>query len=82
MPIHYLQKLILRLDAYIVNGGFNADKFLHAITALVQKHMMPFPGPRSVLILDGCGIHHTREVHDAAAALCQSKPHRVRSGGL
>ena len=27
--------------------------------------MGPFPGPKSVLLLDGCGVHHTRAVHDA-----------------
>ena len=32
-------------------------------------HMSPFPGPRSVLILDGCGIHHTLEVLDAVHSI-------------
>ena len=31
--------------------------------------MTPFPGPRSVLVLDGCGIHHTLEVQTAVQAV-------------
>lgn len=27
--------------------------------------MTPYPGPRSVLVLDGCIIHHSEEVRDA-----------------
>lgn len=30
--------------------------------------MRPYPGPRSVLLLDNCAIHHGDEVHELIEA--------------
>jgi hypothetical protein len=39
----------------------NRNKFLNAV--LLQMPLTnPYPGPRSVLILDNCNIHHAKEV--------------------
>ena len=48
----------------IVANGFNTERFKRAIKRSVLKHMTPWPGPRSVLVYDGAGIHNNREVID------------------
>ena len=53
------------LDVDVVEGGYNADRFLDALYSTVFPHMTPFPGPRSVLVLDGASIHKSPEVLDA-----------------
>ncbi|KAJ1632289.1 hypothetical protein T492DRAFT_868616 [Pavlovales sp. CCMP2436] len=44
-----------------VEGAFNADTFLEAMTSMLNDIMQPWPLPNSILILDNCGIHHTHE---------------------
>ena len=45
-------------DWEIIHGSFNADLFIQFIEHHVVPHTMPFPGPRSVLIMDNCRIHY------------------------
>ena len=46
----------------IVEGTFNMDLFAGFITNLLQ-YCTPFPGPRSVIIMDNCPIHKSLEIH-------------------
>ena len=42
----------------IYQGSFNSERFNSFVRRLLTK-MNPFPGPRSVLILDNAKVHHT-----------------------
>jgi DDE superfamily endonuclease len=46
------------LDYEIYHGSFNSERFNNFIRRLLSK-MNPYPGPRSVLIMDNCSAHHT-----------------------
>jgi hypothetical protein len=46
------------VDWEIIRGNYNADLFVNFVEEHVIPHTTPFPGPRSVLIMDNCGIHH------------------------
>jgi len=54
------------IDYEIIQGGFNADKFNFFVRLLLRK-MNPFPGPRSVLVLDNVGTHLSEDL----AAMCE-----------
>ena len=47
---------------YIITGTFKKVQFLEAVRTTVLPHMEPFPGKRSVLILDNASIHHGPEL--------------------
>lgn len=51
------------VDWKIIHGSFNADLFIQFLEEHVIPHTTPYPGPRSVLIMDNCRIHHD-EVSD------------------
>lgn len=44
---------------YISDGTFDQERFLEAVETVVLPNMNPFPGKRSVLVLDNASIHHT-----------------------
>jgi len=46
------------LDWKIIHGSFDADLFVQFLEEHVIPHTTPYPGPRSVLIMDNCRIHH------------------------
>src|ERR1700677_1974027 len=46
----------------IISGSVTADRFLQFLQELVIPLTNPYPGPRSVLILDNCNIHHSEKV--------------------
>lgn len=48
-------------------GAFDGDSFLAYLERLLPL-MSPYPGPRSVLVMDNCAIHHVPGV----AELCES----------
>ncbi|KIJ52151.1 hypothetical protein M422DRAFT_94837, partial [Sphaerobolus stellatus SS14] len=50
-------------------GAYDGDSFLAFLEGLLQ-HMNPYPGPRSVLILDNCAIHHVDGVRDLCEQRC------------
>ena len=56
------------LDWKIIHGSFNADLFVQFLEEHVIPHTTPYPGPRSVLIMDNCKIHHD-EVSDIPCIL-------------
>ena len=47
------------LDYEIYHGSFDTDRFNDFIRRLLTK-MNPYPGPRSVLIMDNCRCHHSQ----------------------
>jgi DDE superfamily endonuclease len=51
------------LSVNIVQGSFNQTTFAEFIEGLLDT-MNPFPGPKSVIVMDNCTIHHTDLVLD------------------
>jgi hypothetical protein len=37
---------------------------------LQAPQLTPFPGPRSVVVLDNCAIHHDEDVHEVIVGEC------------
>lgn len=64
---------------HIVKGSFNEERFLEAVKAIVLPHMNPFPGKRSVVILDNASIHHsarfTKLIHAAGGMVLYTPPY-------
>lgn len=50
------------VDWYSIGGTFKRANFLRALEETVIPHMTPFPGPRSVVIMDNASIHKSAEV--------------------
>ncbi|KAH7918732.1 hypothetical protein BV22DRAFT_992641, partial [Leucogyrophana mollusca] len=50
--------------AKIVEGSFNHERFVEYLRRDVLPITTPFPGPRSVLVLDNARIHHSQEIED------------------
>ena len=46
------------VDWEIIHGSFDADLFVVFLEEHVIPHTNPFPGPRSVLVMDNASIHH------------------------
>ncbi|KAF7345996.1 Tc1-mariner class transposase [Mycena venus] len=46
----------------IVEGAINSTRFIQFLEEHVIPLTNPYPGPRSVLVLDNCSIHHAEEV--------------------
>jgi transposase len=51
----------------IFQGAFNAELFIEFVEEKVLPHCNPYPGPRSVLILDNASIHK----NDRLRELCE-----------
>lgn len=49
------------LEVDIHHGSFNSERFVLFVRKLLNK-MTPFPGPRSVLVLDNAATHHAVEI--------------------
>jgi hypothetical protein len=47
------------IDWEVVRGSYNAAMFIEFIRNHVIPHTTPYPGPRSVLIMDNAKIHHS-----------------------
>ena len=52
---------IIALD--IVQGSYNAKRFKRFISGLLDQ-MSEFPGPQSIIVMDNCRIHKSKEVTD------------------
>jgi len=52
----------------VVLGSFNGKTFLQFLDGLLDR-MNPYPGEKSVLVLNNCAIHHIDEV----AERCEAK---------
>ena len=53
--------------SHIKVGGYNGEEFLEYLDGLTAQ-MNPYPGPRSVLVIDNCRIHHVLGVEELCAA--------------
>ena len=66
----------------IIHGSVNGNRFKQFLEEQVVPITTPYPGPRSVLILDNCGIHHSEDVHaliedDAGCKLVYLPPYSL-----
>lgn len=57
------------LYAHVVHGSFNGSTFKLFIQGLLQT-MNPYPGPKSVLIMDNCAIHHVDGIQEMCDDRC------------
>lgn len=55
------------LHCNIVEGSYNTERFVHFIEGLLE-HMGPYPGPRSVVVMDNCRIHKAPEIREIIEA--------------
>ena len=46
------------IDWEIIHGSYNGELFVKFLESHVIPHTTPFPGPRSVLIMDNVKMHH------------------------
>ncbi|KAI0041490.1 hypothetical protein FA95DRAFT_1501415 [Auriscalpium vulgare] len=46
----------------IIEGSVTSERFIQFLREYVLLLTNPYPGPRSVLVLDNCNIHHAEEV--------------------
>ncbi|KAJ8509197.1 hypothetical protein ONZ45_g8604 [Pleurotus djamor] len=57
---------ILTLDGIItydiIHGSVTSERFLKFLREFVMPLTNPYPGPRSILVLDNCAIHHSEEI--------------------
>lgn len=51
------------LEYEIYHGSFNSERFENFVKKLLRK-MNPFPGPRSVLVMDNVATHHSPYVKE------------------
>lgn len=49
------------INLSVIEGGHNAESFSLFVDSTLD-YMNPYPGPRSVLVMDNCPIHHAEEV--------------------
>lgn len=72
--LHYRYSLLpaITVDGIIYShikvGGYNGEEFLEYLDGLAAQ-MNPYPGPRSVLVIDNCRIHHVFGVEE----LCEAR---------
>ncbi|KAL0217634.1 hypothetical protein RCL1_008215 [Eukaryota sp. TZLM3-RCL] len=54
------------LSSHLKQGHFNRHGFIDFLQMLISSGLLSqFPGPRSVVILDGCTIHRSPEIYEA-----------------
>ncbi|THU80351.1 hypothetical protein K435DRAFT_580250, partial [Dendrothele bispora CBS 962.96] len=51
---------IIALD--IFEGSVTKEKFLYFLSEQLAPKLTPYPGPRSVVVMDNCAIHHDEEI--------------------
>lgn len=56
------------IDYEIIHGSYNAVLFKNFLVERVFPNCTPFPGPRSVLIMDNARIHHDNEIRPMCGA--------------
>ena len=56
------------VDYYAISGTFKSDDFLDGAEVAILPHVTPWPGPRSVVVLDNASIHKRQEFVDAVKA--------------
>ncbi|KIJ68871.1 hypothetical protein HYDPIDRAFT_81779, partial [Hydnomerulius pinastri MD-312] len=46
----------------IIEGAVTSKHFTQFLRDFIMPYTTPYPGPRSVLIMDNCRIHHAEEI--------------------
>jgi hypothetical protein len=49
----------------IIQGSFNSDLFNNFVQTHILPHYNPFPGPKSIIIMDNAPIHHNNVLADS-----------------
>ncbi|KIY69384.1 hypothetical protein CYLTODRAFT_326077, partial [Cylindrobasidium torrendii FP15055 ss-10] len=53
-------------------GSVTKELFVSFLETQVVPLLSPFPGPRSVVVLDNCAIHHDAEIRHIVETLCSA----------
>ncbi|KAI9059853.1 hypothetical protein FKP32DRAFT_1578970 [Trametes sanguinea] len=59
---------IIALD--IFEGSVNKERFISFVQNDLAPKLTPYPGPRSVVVMDNCAIHHDEEVRQIVEVEC------------
>ena len=59
LPAYCIEGILTYL---IHQGSIDAERFAYFLRELVLPQCTPFPGPKSVIIMDNCSAHHSPEV--------------------
>ncbi|TFK78702.1 hypothetical protein K466DRAFT_506868, partial [Polyporus arcularius HHB13444] len=54
----------------IFEGSVNKDRFLQFLNEELAPKLNPYPGPRSVVVMDNCAIHHDEEIRRVIVDEC------------
>ncbi|KIK42780.1 hypothetical protein CY34DRAFT_62694, partial [Suillus luteus UH-Slu-Lm8-n1] len=46
----------------IFEGSVNKERFIQFLNTELAPKLTPYPGVRSVVVMDNCAIHHDEEV--------------------
>lgn len=57
----------------IFEGSVTKERFFRFIDEQIAPILTPYPGPRSVVILDNCAIHHDEELRRIVVEECNAK---------
>lgn len=52
------------IDNFVYQGSTNLIGFTEWLRDRILPQMSPFPGPRSVLVMDNATFHHSQEIYD------------------
>jgi hypothetical protein len=63
------------IDWKIIHGSFNGDLFVQFLEEHVIPHTTPFPGVRSVLIMDNAKIHHDEVLYPSTQLIVACTGH-------
>ncbi|TBU25375.1 hypothetical protein BD311DRAFT_616694, partial [Dichomitus squalens] len=59
---------IVALD--LLEGSVTKEQFLDFVRDQIVPKLTPYPGPRSVVVLDNCAIHHDEELRHIVEVQC------------
>ncbi|EIW58335.1 uncharacterized protein TRAVEDRAFT_124639, partial [Trametes versicolor FP-101664 SS1] len=59
---------IIALD--IFEGSVNKERFIAFVHGELAPKLTPYPGPRSVVVMDNCAIHHDEEIRQIVEVEC------------
>ncbi|KZP18180.1 hypothetical protein FIBSPDRAFT_683360, partial [Athelia psychrophila] len=59
---------IIAMD--IFPGSVNRERYLHFLREQLAPLLNPYPGKRSVVIMDNCAIHHDEEIRSLIEDEC------------
>jgi len=73
----YLVLPALTSEGYIAldifEGSVNRERFIRFLEEQLAPQLTPYPGPRSVVVLDNCAIHHDEEIRRIIVEECGAR---------